>query len=110
VRAFVTGGTGFIGGHLIRILRERGDDVVALVRSPAKAEALLSLGCEIVPIRMSIPLAPLVTRLMGLPPNLRELIKAADGVTYWATDAKARRELGYAPRDLETGLRQTLAL
>jgi len=58
---------------------------------------------------MSIPLAPLVTRAMGLPPNLRELIKAADGVTYWATDAKARRDLGYAPRDLETGLRQMLA-
>jgi nucleoside-diphosphate-sugar epimerase len=60
-------------------------------------------------IKASLPLAPLVTRLMRLPPNLRELIKAADGVTYWATDEKARRELGYAPRDLETGLRQTLA-
>jgi len=43
----------------------------------------------------------------GLPPNLREIIRSADGVTYWATDAKARRELGYAPRGLETGLRQT---
>ena len=59
-------------------------------------------------IRASIPLAPLVTRAMGLPPNLRELISASDGVTYWASDAKARGELGYAPRDLETGLRQTL--
>jgi nucleoside-diphosphate-sugar epimerase len=29
-------------------------------------------------------------------------------VTYWAKDDKARRELGYAPRDLDTGLRQTL--
>ena len=46
---------------------------------------------------------------MGLPPNLRELIRSADGATYWATDAKARRELGYAPRGLETGLRQTLS-
>jgi nucleoside-diphosphate-sugar epimerase len=60
-------------------------------------------------IKASIPLAPLMTRAMRLPPNLRELIKAADGVTYWATDAKARSELGYAPRDLDTGLRQTLA-
>ncbi|HYT78213.1 MAG TPA: NAD-dependent epimerase/dehydratase family protein [Actinomycetota bacterium] len=60
-------------------------------------------------IRASIPLAPMVTRMMRLPPNLRELIMAADGVTYWASDAEARRELGYAPRDLDTGLRQTLA-
>jgi dihydroflavonol-4-reductase len=59
--------------------------------------------------RMAVPAGPLVGRLMGQPPNLRELISAADGVTYWATDAKARRELGYAPRDLDTGLRQTLA-
>jgi nucleoside-diphosphate-sugar epimerase len=32
-----------------------------------------------------------------------------DGVTYWATDRKAREELGYAPRSLEEGLRETLA-
>jgi dihydroflavonol-4-reductase len=43
--------------------------------------------------------------LLGGRTNLAELITAADGVTYWASDAKARRELGYAPRDLETGLR-----
>jgi dihydroflavonol-4-reductase len=58
--------------------------------------------------KMAIPIGPLVGRVMGTGPNLRELIRAADGVTYWATDAKARGELGYAPRDLETGLRQTL--
>jgi dihydroflavonol-4-reductase len=44
--------------------------------------------------------------LMGFPPNLRELIKASDGVTYWATDDKARRELGYTPRGLAAGLRE----
>ena len=59
-------------------------------------------------VKMSIPLAPLVTRMMRLPPNLREIIKAADGVTYWASDERARRELGYSPRDLDTGLRQYL--
>jgi nucleoside-diphosphate-sugar epimerase len=47
MRVFVTGGTGFIGGHVARRLRERGDDVVALVRSPGKAEALTELGCEL---------------------------------------------------------------
>ena len=48
MRAFVTGGTGFVGGHLVRKLRERGDDVVALVRSPGKATQIRELGCEIV--------------------------------------------------------------
>jgi nucleoside-diphosphate-sugar epimerase len=48
--------------------------------------------------------------MLGFPPNLRELIASSDGVTYWATDAKARRELGFAPRDLDTGLRDTLAV
>ncbi|MGH2725181.1 MAG: NAD-dependent epimerase/dehydratase family protein [Actinomycetota bacterium] len=60
-------------------------------------------------VKAGIPFGPLIGKLMGTGPNLRELIRAADGVTYWATDEKARRELGYAPRDLDTGLRQTLA-
>jgi nucleoside-diphosphate-sugar epimerase len=59
-------------------------------------------------MKMAIPIGPVVGKMMGFPPNLRELIRSSDGVTYWATDAKARRELGYAPRDMETGLRQTL--
>ncbi|MDQ3985130.1 MAG: NAD(P)H-binding protein, partial [Actinomycetota bacterium] len=48
MKAFVTGGTGFIGGYVARKLRDRGDEVVALVRSPAKATALEELGCELV--------------------------------------------------------------
>jgi dihydroflavonol-4-reductase len=55
-------------------------------------------------VKGAIPLGPLVGRAMGTGPNLRELIAAADSVTYWASDEKARRELGYAPRDLEAGL------
>jgi nucleoside-diphosphate-sugar epimerase len=49
VKVFVTGGTGFIGGALVRRLRARGDDVVALVRNPAKGAALEELGCTLVP-------------------------------------------------------------
>jgi nucleoside-diphosphate-sugar epimerase len=48
MRVFVTGGTGFIGGQVVRKLREHGDDVVALVRTPEKAGALEELGCELV--------------------------------------------------------------
>jgi dihydroflavonol-4-reductase len=40
-RVLVTGATGFTGGHLVRALRARGDDVTAMVRS-AQGAALLS--------------------------------------------------------------------
>ena len=40
-------------------------------------------------------------------PNVGELISASDGVTYLATDEKARTELGYAPRSLATGMAET---
>jgi nucleoside-diphosphate-sugar epimerase len=39
VRAFVTGGTGFVGAHVVRALRERGHAVTCLVRDPARARA-----------------------------------------------------------------------
>lgn len=54
------------------------------------------------------PIGPLVGKLAGQPPNLRELISSADGVTFWASHEKATRELGYAPRGMEEGMRQTL--
>ena len=53
MRVFVTGGTGFIGGHVARKLRERGDDVLALVRTPEKGPTLTELGCELVPGNLS---------------------------------------------------------
>lgn len=44
MRYFVTGATGFIGGRLVRRLRADGHEVVALVRSPARAAELTGLG------------------------------------------------------------------
>ena len=54
------------------------------------------------------PIGPLVGKMMGQPPNLRELISSADNVTFWATNEKAVRELGFDPRGIEEGIRQTL--
>jgi dihydroflavonol-4-reductase len=59
-------------------------------------------------MKISAPLGPVVGPIMGFPPNFGEAIKASEGVTYWAKHDKAVRELGYSPRDLETGLKQTI--
>jgi dihydroflavonol-4-reductase len=48
MKAFVTGGTGFIGSRVVRQLVERGYDVVALARSEEGAATLRQLGAEVV--------------------------------------------------------------
>ena len=41
MRVFVTGATGLLGNNLVRQLRDKGHDVIGLVRSPDKARWLL---------------------------------------------------------------------
>jgi len=47
MKAFVTGGTGFIGRHLVRQLLERGYDVTALARSEDSAAELAATGAAV---------------------------------------------------------------
>ena len=47
MRITVTGATGTIGGAAIEAMRSRGDEVVALVRDPAKARPKLGEGVEL---------------------------------------------------------------
>lgn len=48
MKAFVTGGSGFVGRNLIGALRERGASVRALARSEAAAQAVRAAGAEAV--------------------------------------------------------------
>lgn len=66
-------------------------------------------GLPTVLLKASAPLGGVIGPLLGYPPNLSELIRSADGVTFWARHDKAIGELGYSPRGLEQGLRDTLA-
>jgi dihydroflavonol-4-reductase len=79
--------------------------VVASVTGKKAPKRALPTGL----MKALVPIGPLVGKLMGQPPNLRELISSADGVTFWANHDKATRELGYEPRGLEEGLRAMLA-
>lgn len=94
------GETYVLGGEIVTV-REAVKRVAAVAgRRPPRLETPTWL------LRAVSPLGGIIGPALAGRPNLRELISASAGVTYWASDAKARRELGYAPRDLETGLRQ----
>jgi dihydroflavonol-4-reductase len=92
-----------LGGEIstMRSLVDKTSEIAG--RKPPKRD--LPVGV----LKAVAPAGPVVGKLMGFPPNFKELITVSDGVTYWAKDDKARERLGYAPRDLDTGLRQTLA-
>ena len=47
-KAFVTGGTGFIGARLVKRLTERGVDVTCLVRQQSNMQRLENLPCQLV--------------------------------------------------------------
>jgi nucleoside-diphosphate-sugar epimerase len=59
-------------------------------------------------LRGLAPAGAIVGPAFGMPRNLRELVRASDGVTYLATHDKATRELGYRPRALADGLPSAL--
>jgi nucleoside-diphosphate-sugar epimerase len=96
-------GESYVLGGEITTMRGMVDKAAAIAgRKPPKRDMPSGV------IKLAAPAGPLVGKMMGFPPNFRELISASDGVTYWAKDDKARRDLGYSPRDLDTGLRQTI--
>ncbi len=79
MRVLVTGGTGFIGSHLVEALLARGHDVRCLVRDPRRLGWL-----------SEIPSATIVRGGMDEPRALREALRGVDQVYHVAGLTRAR--------------------
>ena len=108
---------GDLGLDLVHV-SDVADGIVRLLDRGRPGQAYV-LGGEIVRLRDAVRIAaaqggkpaprfevsPKILRLAArLRSDVAEVVRSADGVTFWATDAKARAELGYAPRSLREGL------
>lgn len=78
MKIFVTGGSGFVGGHLIEALVRRGHDVRALARSDKAAAAVKRYGAS--PVRGE--LGAVTRAMMG---DAEAVIHAAAFVEEWGT-------------------------
>jgi dihydroflavonol-4-reductase len=95
-------GSSYVLGSQITTMRELIETVAKVSGKKAPKRAIPTTL-----MKAMTPIGPVVGKVMGQPPNLRELISSADGVTFWAKHDKAMAELDYSPRSLETGLRET---
>src|SRR4051794_3595132 len=102
MRITLTGATGLIGRRLVRALRERGDEVTVLSRSPERAGADLGVAAAAWdPVVAPAPAAALAGRdaaapLAGAPVSQRWTAQAKE-------DIRTSRETG--TRNLVAGLR-----
>jgi nucleoside-diphosphate-sugar epimerase len=92
-----------LGGDTVRIR-----DALRIA-ARAGGHRLPRLEIPDLPLRIGAFLFPNRGAWFGLSPNLREIVSASIGVTYWATSARAATELGFAPRSLAVGLPTVLA-
>ena len=109
-------------GHLLALDRGEVGESYIIAGPPHTFEAAFDLAEQLTGIpapRMRLPpwlirgmasaLRP-IHAVVGLKGDYHpETLRVVAGVTYYGDNAKARSELGYAPRALELGLPQTLA-
>jgi len=81
VSAFVTGGTGFVGSHVARLLAERGSRVRALVRPQSRTDNLAALAVE--PVVGDLQDFDSLKRAMG---GCKHVYHVAADYRLWARD------------------------
>lgn len=86
IRAFVTGGTGFVGANLIRLLLQEGYSVRALVRPSSRLDNLHALDVELVKGDLNDP------NLSQLMAGCQVLFHVAAHYSLWQADKAALHE------------------
>lgn len=81
-RAFVTGGSGFVGANLIRLLLDQGWQIKALVRNPEQAVTLQGLDVELIPGDLNGP------NLHEVMTDCQALFHVAAHYSLWRKDEK----------------------
>jgi uncharacterized protein YbjT (DUF2867 family) len=91
----VTGGTGFVGRHIVRRLRDEGRDVRVLARAPERARDLEALGVELVEGDVTDPA------------GLRRAVEGSDAIIHLVAVRQGKRE--QFERVMSAGTRDLLA-
>jgi nucleoside-diphosphate-sugar epimerase len=78
MKIFLSGGSGFVGRHLLRRLHAEGHELVALVRSPTAAEAVLREGAR--PWHGDLDDLPCVAHALH---NCDAVVHAAAHLKFW---------------------------
>lgn len=82
---FLTGGSGFLGGHLLRELREAGHEVRAMSRRAESDAALAALGAT--PVRADLSDATALTQALA---GCEAVFHAAADTSLWKPNAAAQ--------------------
>lgn len=99
MRIFVTGGSGFVGGHLIEHLKVKGHEVYAMARSPLSAGRVLERGGEPVPTDLESITAQ---HLEGYDAVIHSAARAEDWGTrkqFWDANVEGTRSILKAARE-----------
>src|SRR5215471_11143355 len=94
MKTLVTGGTGFVGSHLVRALLERGEQVRCLVRPSSRLDNLKELSVELINGDLRD-----LDSLRNAARNCRVLYHCAADYRLWCSDPREMYEINVQGSD-----------